>query len=170
MSSDDRRLLLSEMERRFIPFLIQQGFVQHGLTSSEQGSSELLLAFPLGYLKRPRGDSLELIEVQFDKNGRARFVINVGVVPPEGVTLPWGHFTQNDVRASGLPESYRLYSRRGSMTWFSTGWYPFSAELRAAKTVDRAIDLYDEVNLWFSAQTVGPHLRRLGVPHAAAPT
>jgi hypothetical protein len=160
----NRAALLAALKQRLIPLLASNGFVVHPLSGEERASAEMRGAFPLGYLKRRRGENLELLDVQFHRD---RFVLNLGVVGPAGIDLPWGHFAQEDVSAGGLPESCRLYSRRRFMRWFAVPRFGGDRRQRAAKTVDRLIDLYPEVEAWFASRTVGPHLR--GFSHSFPP-
>lgn len=124
------------------------------------------VAFPFGRMRRIKGADHELIEIQLDKRGAAKFVLNSGVVPPSGVDLPWGHLDQDDVPVSGAPQAYRLYSHPGTMRWFSPPWigWPSDIESRVRKTVDRAIELYPEIDAWFATRTLGPHMRWFGFP------
>ncbi len=123
-------------------------------------------AFPFGYIKRARGSHHESIEIQLDKYGRARFVLNCGIVPPQGVDLPWGHLDQDKASASDLPEAYRLHSCKGCMRWFSPPWFawPHDLESRVKKAVAQAASLCSEVEVWFATRRVGPHMRRFAYP------
>ena len=159
----DRAHLIKTLEDRFVPLVIEHGFRRFPLAGRDQASKEMHVAFPLGYMKRADGANLQLLEIQFEKRGRAEFVINIGVAQPDGVTLPWGHFLQNEVGVSGLAEAYRLYSRPSWMKWFSLAWFPTDRDARAAKLVSRLISLYPEIEGWFAARSVGPHLRRFSL-------
>lgn len=153
----NRAALLAALKQRLIPLLTSSGFVIHPLSSDERSSAEMRGAFPLGYMKRRSGEDLQLLEVQFHRD---RFVLNLGVVPPTGVDLPWGHFAQEDVSTGGLCESCRLYSRPRFMRWFALLRFGGDRRQRAAKTVDRLLVLYPEVEAWFATRALGPHLRR----------
>lgn len=152
----NRAALLAALKQRLIPLLTSSGFVVHRLSDEQRASAEMRGAFPLGYLKRRRGTDLELLDVQFHRD---RFVLNFGVVGPAGIDLPWGHFAQEDVSASDVPESGRLYSRRRFMRWFAMRRFGGDRPQRAAKTVDALITRYPQVEAWFASRTVGPHLR-----------
>src|SRR4051812_42603302 len=136
MASGDRELLIEALGERFIPLLAERGFVLYPIANKESVSGELRAAFPFGQLKRTKGSDVELLEIQFDKVGAARFVINIGVVPPGGVILPWGHFASDIVIASGLPEAYRLHSGTIRRSWFSLGWLPVGKVAKVAKAVN----------------------------------
>lgn len=164
--AQNRHLLLRILEERLIGLLLRAGFEQLPLSEAERRSPELSFGFPFGYMRRIRDRDFELLEIQLDKNGKAKFVLNFGVAPPEGADVPWRHFDQSEARVSALSESYRLYSCRGCMRWFSPSWTAliFDPESRTASVVDHAIELYPEIENWFRARTVGPHMRRLGYP------
>jgi hypothetical protein len=150
--------------------LVAHGFARYPLSTKERDSAEMQTAFPFGRMKRARGSELEILEIQFDKRGGARFVVNFGKVPPEGVSLPWGHFGQNEISASGLPNAFRLYSVAMWSKWFSLGWLARNYNARATDVVSRAIALYPEVESWFVSSAVGPHIRKFGFPSSPVPS
>jgi len=164
--TQNRDLLLRILDERFIRMLLDKDFEQLPLPGAEMTSHEMRLSFPFGYMRRIKDRNFELLEVQLDKHGGAKFVVNFGIVPPEGADVPWKHFEQTEARVSALSESYRLYSSRWCMKWFSAPWLTtaFDLESRTRTAVDRAIELYPEIEAWFAARTVGPHMRRIGYP------
>jgi hypothetical protein len=161
-----RHVLLGILRERLIPVILERGFQQIAISD---GSGELRSSFPFGYMRRLKGSDFELLEIQLDKHGGAKFVLNFGVVPPEGADVPWRHFEQTETRVSALPEWYRLHSCRGCMKWFSPSWLALSSDKtsRIARAVDRAIALYPEVENWFATRRVGSHMRRVGYPITA---
>ena len=107
----------------------------------------------MGRLKRRRGNGLDVIEFQLDKYGGPKFVINFGVVPEDGVTLPWGiHLDQNIADVSALFESYRLYSSSMRTRWFTLGLFSSKNEQSITRIVDNAIMLSSEINYWFESK------------------
>jgi len=162
--SSEREAVLKAIKDRLVPFLEQQGFAQRAMPQVEEASVEMQTAFPFGYLERKKRAAVELLEIQMDKRGAARFVFNFGAVPEEGVTLPWGHFDQANVSVSALADAFRLHSQSSWPKWFSIGWFPRDARARAEKVVARAISLYPEIEAWFTARAIGPHLRPFGFP------
>ena len=163
--ADARKLLLGALREGLVPLLLEKGFAQSPL-HKERRSREMETAFPFGYIKRARGSHHESIEIQLDKYGRARFVLNCGIVPPKGVDLPWGHLDQDKASASDLPEAYRLHSCEGCMRWFSPPWFawPHDLESRVKKAVAQAASLCSEVEVWFATRRVGTHMRRFAYP------
>jgi hypothetical protein len=162
----NRDLLLRILQERAIPVLAERGFQQVALSEEERRSRELNFSFPFGCMRRSRGSDLELLEIQLDKKGAAKFVINFGVVPPEGVDFLGKHFAQSEASVSALPEWYRLHSCRGCMKWFSPSRISLSSDKvsKVTKAVDHAVALVPEIENWFETRNVGPHLRRVGYP------
>lgn len=164
MSGSHRESLVHAVEKTLLPTLRDRGFVQHPLSSTEQRSREISAAFPFGRMKRSRGPNLEILEIQFGKRGAARFVLNIGTVPPEGISLPWIRLSQVEAGTSSLPNALRLYSRSTWPKWFSVRWWSLDSDGEADRTVGKAIDLYSEVEVWFTTGDIGKHLRRFGFP------
>jgi hypothetical protein len=161
-----RELLLQILRERLVPILTERGFEQIALSGEERRSHEINFSFPFGYMRRINGSDFELLEIQLDKHGAARFVLNFGVAIPEGADVPWKHFEQDEVRVSALSEWYRLYSCCGCRRWFSPSWLALlsNESSRAIKAVDRAVVLVPEIENWFATRIVGPHTRKVGYP------
>ena len=157
-----RNILLNDVQDRLIKLFTEDGFDIYPLTSEEKKSKEMKIAFPFGRLKRKQGEKLEIAEIQFDKYGKLKFIINFGVVPENGVTLPWTHISQQDADVAALSEAYRLYSSSIWSAWFSVGWLAQKNVENVKKTVDKAINLYPEIENWFSTGTMGKHMRKFG--------
>jgi hypothetical protein len=162
---DNRKLLVTILQERLIPFLQDKGFGRLSFRETDR-SPEIDFCFPFGYMRRVRNSNFELIEVQLDKRGSAKFVINCGVVPPSGARLPWKHYEQDEALISALSEWYRLHSSRVRARWFSPPWFALSHDLtsRTGRAVNRAVALYPEIETWFASGVVGPHMRRVGFP------
>ncbi|WP_143226037.1 hypothetical protein [Acidovorax sp. 56] len=159
-----RESLVSAVESRLIPRLTEDGFAQHPLVGVERKSAEIMMAFPFGRFKRRHSENLEIVEIQFDKNGAAKFVLNVGVAPPEGVNLPWAKLSQNDVEVAALPNAFRLYRKASSSEWFSPSWLPTEINGRTARVVEEVVANYSEIDAWFSTGVIGDHMRKFGIP------
>lgn len=162
-SENLRAILVQNVGDHLTDIFVKKGF-SVVLLPPDEAKSELKIAFPLGRLKRARGHNLDVIEFQFDKYRKPKFVINFGVVPPGGVTLPWGdHLDQNAADVSALPEAYRLYSSSLKARWFELGLFSSKNEQAITSLVDNAIMLCDEINTWFECQTVGKHMKKFGL-------
>jgi hypothetical protein len=158
-----RSLLTRALQERFIPILLKNGFTQLKLTGARAANAGMRRDFPFGYMTRPKGTDIELVDIQIHPRGKLKFVMNFGVAPPEGVELPWAKLEQHDMMASDLLRSCRLYDSRfyWRMKWFSVSWPSQwkDIEARINKTVDRLIEFYPAVEEWFSTQKEGPHVR-----------
>lgn len=158
-----RSILIRALQERFIPILLKNGFTQAKLTGTEAASGTIRRAFPFGYMKRPKGSDIELLDIQMDKRGELKFVLNFGVVSPEGVEWPWARLEQHEVMASDLRRRCRLYDSRfyWRIRWFSVPrlFWPTDPTARINRTLDRLIELFPEVEEWFSTQREGPHVR-----------
>ena len=157
-----RQFLVAEVRDQLVGFFAERGFSVVPLPDDEN-TSDLKAAFPLGRLVRPRDGGLDLVEFQFDKRGEPKFVVNFGVVPENGVTLPWGdHLDQDSADASALPDAYRLYSSSVRKRWFGPSLLSGSGEAAAERIVRFAAPLMSEVVGWFEARTVGRHMVECG--------
>lgn len=158
-----RSILEADLRTRLTNVFIQKGFFVAPLPP-EESNSELKMAFPLGRLKRLRGEDLDIIEFQFDKHGRPRFVINFGTVPRGGVSLPWGGYLDRDeADVSSFFDAYRLFSSPLRSGWFAPGWLSTKSDQTVRRLVDKAIRLSGEVNHWFESGTVGKHMKPFGL-------
>jgi len=158
----ERKLPIGVLQEQLVPALVSRGFLETPLSKQGGSGRELLLAFPLGHLKRASGANLDLLDIQVHPR-QAAFVLSFSVAPPEGVTLPWGHFIQSQLLASEVPERCRLYANRRSITWFAPRLCTFAkpAKWRVDDAVQRAIALIPEVDSYFSNQALGPHVKCL---------
>jgi hypothetical protein len=148
---DDAKELLELLRQRLVPSILQMGFELAPLPDDDRNNAEMMHVFPLGYMKRRRSALVDVIELQLDRHGRAKFVVNFGTVPPEGVTLPWARLSQDEASASDLEKAYRLFSKQGSQEWFSPQRSLWNAggSSRLMRIVDRAVMLLPEIEDWF---------------------
>jgi hypothetical protein len=157
-----RSILLREVRDRLSKVFVEKGFSAAPLRPDELGT-QLEQAFPLGRLRRRRGDELDIVELQFDAHGQPEFVINFGTAPKEGVTMSWGfHMDQESACVSGLPDGYRLYSSSFRKRWFKLGLFSSKDERAIRRLVDKAVLLSEEIDDWFESRTVGRHVKFAG--------
>jgi len=162
-----RSLLKAALGDGLVPYFEGLGFARVALGAEKSG---LRPAFPLGILKRRRGASLDVVEIQLDKYNRPRFTINFGTVPDGGVTLPWGeHIAQDEAGVSSLTVAFRLHDSTRRPRWFQMPfWLPKSpAQLR--KLAQRARGIAPEIEAWFQHGTVSAHMRPFGRPEEKSP-
>ena len=121
--------------------------------------------------RRKKADSVDLVEIQWDKYGRRRFVINFGKCPPDGLLVRGERFPPDQVFAGWLEDHGRLQPGRGSSSakWFSQD-PPWLRRLMGGRTrspggvVDDLLRLFPEVEAYFSSGIVGGHLMIYHIP------
>ena len=123
--------------------------------------------------RRDAGSLVHVLEVQWEKYGRPRFVINYGTCPASGLDAGGRHFDPADVCAGWLPDSGRLQPKRGatSASWFRQD-HPLWKQIllrgrqRAAPdVVAQAIRLLSELETYWDSRQLGAHMH--AVPPAA---
>jgi len=115
---------------------------------------------------RWNGNRMELLNIQFDKHGRAKFVLNFGVVPPDGVEYYGHHCAQQDATVGHLHQQARLYAgNRFTMRWFGFPLLrlPLLRSPTSPDIVHRAIRLFPQVDAWLKDGIVGPNVRVLDI-------
>lgn len=141
--------LRREIARIFVPHVERNGFTM------DKRDLPAFLRF-----WRIKGDAAHLFDIQWEKYGRPRFVVNFGRCPATGLIIRGKHYAPQDVLASWAPEGGRLQPQPGtsSRSWFRQDkpllQSLFSREkLRPADEVI-AVDLlchFVEVDLWWEA-------------------
>jgi len=170
MDKSNRAHLREELSRRFIPYLQSRGFTQDEDSAKADGRS----IFPFGTYARKNGTASDIIQIQFDKNLRPRFIINFRREPPQ--LIPEGEGI--GPRKAQLPkltdfgserfrwaESFRLTPRPQSARWFTmrTFFGLRSPKRCSKKVVDRLMTLFPQVEAWFRDGTVGEYVQELPI-------
>jgi hypothetical protein len=155
--------LAEGLRRRLIPEFKANGFVVVPLNEEERSSAELRRSFPLGRLHRYRGEKLDLVEIQLNRNNIHTFRLNVAKVPPRGIELKVGHLDQHQVWVYYLDTWFELYECPTLRLWFGCRWLPGAAitDERIDRAVGQATDLVPEVDALLNRGIVGRHIRRV---------
>jgi len=112
--------------------------------------------------RRIREANNDLLEVQFDKYGRPRFVLNFGIVPVDGVIDAYGRFVEaKDVCIAQLVQHGRLYCLPYLPVWFRPNrlFGIRSPEYSVNKVMSHFILLFVQVECWFLTGASGSHLQ-----------
>jgi hypothetical protein len=151
--------LRHEIKRVFVPHLVSKGF------SPDPRSSPNFLTF-----RRIEADRVHVCDIQWEKYGRPRFVVNFGNAPAGGVTDVLGKpIMPEDILPSHAPVRGRLAPGRGTMTgsWFRQD-RPLIARLVTwsrlrppEQVISQLITLFDEVEAFWRSGAIGPHMRLL---------
>jgi hypothetical protein len=135
-----RKLLKDCLEEDFVPLLLKKGFRRAAAPKDGKRTS------PLGYFRRGTGKRLQSVDIQFDKVGKAKFVLN----------LYLGQGWKGR-------QSCRLYQWQAGdfMKWFSLPAlaFPGDAKAGAERTVRRLVELFSEAEHWFATLEPGSHIR-----------
>ncbi|HRN82635.1 MAG TPA: DUF4304 domain-containing protein [Nitrosomonas europaea] len=112
--------------------------------------------------RRIRDGSNDLVEVQFDKYERPRFVLNFGSVPADGIIDAYGRFVPaKNVCIAQLVQHGRLHAFPYSIIWFKPNTLLGfrSDEVAVNKVISHFIFQAEQVERWFRAGISGPNLR-----------
>jgi hypothetical protein len=148
--------LRRELKRRFYPVAERHGFILD------------MQSAPFGIdFRRISPASVDVFDLQWEKYGRPRFVVNFGKCPGGGATHLGERFPPDRVLSYMGPVHGRLQPGSGTRTtsWFSQD-RPLLQQLllrrgnrSPAAVVDSLLTLFPELEEWFQRGAVGPHLR-----------
>src|SRR5262249_35472387 len=102
--------LRREIKRVFVPYVESKGF-----SPDPRGAPSFLC------YRRIEAGEVRVCDIQWEKYGRPRFVVNFGKAPADGVMDLLGkHVMPEDILPSHAPIQGRLTPRSGGMTgsWF----------------------------------------------------
>ena len=153
--------LRRELKRRFYPFVAGHGFQ----VDTKYG--------PIGTdFRRITSTCVDVFDIQWEKYGRPRFVLNFGKTPADGVM----HFDEQVPPEKVLSymgaQSGRLQPRRGpsANSWFRQDPTFFRRVLlrqpdrHPTDVVDELLVLFPELEEWFKNGQVGPHMSLVVYP------
>lgn len=168
MDKSNRAHLREELSKRFIPHLQSLGFSRDGDSGKADGRS----VFPFGTYIRKHGATSDVVEIQFDKYSRPKFIINFRKKPPR--VIPEGEgigprkarlpkLTEFGAARFHWAESFRLTPRPQSARWFTmrTFFGLCSADSAGKKVVDHLMTLFPQVEDWFNNGTIGENVQAL---------
>lgn len=114
--------------------------------------------------RRQVGADLHLVEIQWDKSGRPRFVINFG-------RMPAGAAAPDEFQVHHCRPWMRLQRRRGGSVWC---WFQLRRPLLAQilslareyspeDVAHEVVVCFAEVEEWFTSGVKGPHVHSLSL-------
>lgn len=148
--------LRREIKRTFVPFAEARGFI------IDQRYAPQFLEF-----RRATGGELHLFDIQWEKYGKRRFVVNFGKCPSEGIDFNGEWLSPDRVSPAHCSANGRLQPGKGPMTssWFRQD-KPFLKRLLSRESlyppgqvVGQLIALFPEIEAYWQAGNIGPHLR-----------
>jgi hypothetical protein len=121
--------------------------------------------------RRKSAERHDLLEVQFDRYMRPRFIVNFGTVSSDGLVDGYGrNLAADDVQIVHLPVSGRLNAcpRLLLEYWFGVGWVTIGSAERAAELqIDKLTRLFPHVEHWFATGRAGLRLAVRNEPQKA---
>jgi len=167
MPKGSRQMLRVALTSHLLPALSQRGFELAPWTGEDSKDRELRSSFPWGRHRRAHpGGGLELVEVQLDKRDAA-FRLNLGIVPAEGLVRAGVQIPRDEVWVHYLDVYYTLYRWPRFRKWFSLWLIARQSGGTEAGQADydalvaRVVELLPEVDLLFSQNTRGSHMRKV---------
>jgi len=148
------KALRDALKQTFYPVAIEHGFLRGKATS-------MFTPF-----RRKRGPALQVFDIQWDKSGGPRFVINFGEAPSDGVSFRGQFVPPDKVEPVHCPLNGRLQRWRGGSlrTWFQLRkpWPETLRTLRWAYSPDEVatqlIHCFEELEAWWDNKYEGPHV------------
>jgi hypothetical protein len=150
----------------FVPYLRDKGF-----------SVDMRRAPQFFTFRRIGVDAVYVCDVQWEKYGRPRFVVNFGRCSAQGVVLRGGHVRPADVFPPDTSDYGRLYPGRSRTI---SGWFrqdrPFferlifgSKSYPVEKVTSQLMMMFGEIENFWETGSFGPHLRLMGRPPSPPP-
>lgn len=148
--------LRTAVKARFLPLMVQRGFVV------DRSRQPVFTTF-----RRQVDGRVQVCELQWDKRGSARFVVNFGEVPAHGVARQGRPVPPGEVLVFDCQPMLRLQRRRGRTlgSWFQLR-RPLLRQLATLTrddspdaVVDALVAALPEMDAWWSTRLLGPHVQ-----------
>ena len=116
--------------------------------------------------RRIRGSVVHVFDIQWDKYGAPRFVINFGEAPASGVVLHGEQIPADRLDPAHCPLNGRLQRWRGGSlrTWFQLS-KPLPEALRTLRwaylpdeVATQLVTCFSELEVWWDTKHEGPHV------------
>lgn len=157
-----RQQLYAVVKERFIPFLESESFER------QQDSNRAFIP-----LHRRRLDGgFDLIEIQFDKNARPLFFVNLAIVPAAGLSFPEGEkVAAKDAHIYHTHRRGRLRVKSGgSVVHGVTLWRRLCNRGDVVqKCVENCIQQYPHVAAWYADQSPSRYIDVVDFPVIGKP-
>ena len=148
--------LRREIKSTFVPYVEEKGYV------CSMKNAPSFIDF-----KKITNNEVWVFDIQFEKYGLPRFVVNFGKCSADGVTLNGTHYSQSEIVPSLTPGIGRLQPGKTSSTgsWFRqdkhwlTKLVTSSKQRPASEVVNQLMSMFSELEQYFEKGTIGEHLR-----------
>jgi len=153
--------LRRELKKRFYPFVAEHGF------QIDMSHSPFSVDF-----RRITAERMDVFDLQWEKYGRPRFVLNFGQCSPNGAVHFGEQIPPDKVLFYMGSSSGQLQPQKGSGTraWFRQDRSFFRRVVLRhqprppAHVVDELLCLFPELEAWFQHRRLGPHMVILRYP------
>jgi hypothetical protein len=150
--------LRREIKRVFIPFVEARGF------KLDQRHAPQFLEF-----RRIVGDEMHVFDIQWEKYGSRRFVVNFGKCSSKGVEFHGQRILPEGVSAAHCAPNGRLQPGKGASlgNWFRQDkpllkrLFSRASHDPAQVVVGQLISWFPEVEAYWERNEIGPHLRMI---------
>ncbi|WP_068829686.1 hypothetical protein [Pseudomonas sp. BMS12] len=149
--------LRQHLKERLQPLLESRGFV------ADQPQHALFWTY-----RRHDGEQLHILEVQWDKYQRPRFILNYGTVPSAGLSIQDRLVPATELAASWASDAGRLQAgTSASESWFRQDrpWWRRllgAAPLEPQVPVQQLLACLGELEIYWHSGLLGPHMWPLG--------
>jgi hypothetical protein len=153
--------LRQAIKRTFVPFLAERGF------SPDMRHAPWFLTF-----RQISAHAVHVCDIQWEKYGRPRFVVNFGKCSAKGVIFLDEHLLPGDIFPANTPVHGRLQPGKSPNTgsWFRQDRPVFRSLFSTMKlyppdeVVAQLVSLFAEVEEFWRTGTIGPHIRLSPLP------
>jgi hypothetical protein len=150
--------LRQEIKERLVPAMAANGF------SCDMRRAPQFLTF-----RKITADAVRVFDIQWDRYGRPRFVVNFGMCGAAGVVIRGERIAPEDIFPHSTPVWGRLSPGIGRMT---AGWFrqdrpllerivTWSRQRPPAEVISKFLELFSEVEEFWTNGKTGRHIRML---------
>jgi hypothetical protein len=151
--------LRREIRKRFFPFMTAKGF-----------ETNLRHAPQFFEFRKMVSDAIYLCDIQWDKRGTPRFILNFGKCGKSGAIAFGRLVSPDDVTSAHCSDRGRLHPVPGRTSWTTGNWFrqdrPLLSRLVSRSVlyppeavVDTLLSLFVEVEAYWENGIIGKHLR-----------
>ncbi|WP_043307129.1 hypothetical protein [Pseudomonas sp. ML96] len=156
--------LREQLRQHLLPWLETRGFV------ADQPQNALFWTY-----RREVGEQLQILEVQWDKYRRPRFILNYGTCPRQGLVIDGRNISGHEMAAGWTEDAGRAHAGTSAEEhWFRQDRPWWRRLFGGAPLVDAQPILHGlqiclhELDIYWASGLLGPHMWPLARPERAA--
>jgi hypothetical protein len=162
MASNEIKWLVKAVEQHIVSKLIKAGFSLVPLAARFTKEREFRLAYPFGKMHRQKGESIEAVNIVFNKRGSPRFSIGFGVLPPEGtMTIFDEKMDQKELFVEDVDHFCTMPKGNWWASDFRVYTWPWHTKIQAdfVKLAEKVAKLLPEIEEYFESGKIGRHVK-----------